>query len=141
MQIEKAIQLAAASHTGQKDKGGSPYIFHPLRVMLRLKGEEAQILGILHDVLEDTQLTVSDLRREGLSDSLIRTLLHLTKNNNEDYDSFIDRVLENPLAVEVKLADIEDNLDISRIPIPSSEDFLRIEKYKRAKQKLEARKF
>ena len=141
MKIEKAIQLAAASHAGQRDKGGNPYILHPLRVMLRLKDERAQICGVLHDVLEDTSLTASDLRREGLSEDLLMTLLHLTKNNNEDYDSFIDRVLENPLAVEVKLADIEDNLDISRIPLPAAEDLLRLEKYKRAKQKLEAGKF
>ena len=133
--LEDAIILAATLHKGQVDKGGSSYILHPLRVMFRLKSERARIVGVLHDVLEDCDITPADLRAKGYDDKIIEALDYLTKRPEEenDYDAFIMRVATGPeLAKQVKIADLEENLDLSRIDRTSEADLLRVQKYKRA---------
>jgi (p)ppGpp synthase/HD superfamily hydrolase len=137
--LEHAIALAAQAHEGQVDKAGAPYILHPLRMMLSVDTPEARVAAVLHDVVEDTPVSLEELRAEGFSEAVIGAVEALTKRPEEedDYDAFIRRVAPNPLARQVKLADLRDNCDVSRIAQPSQKDWRRIEKYKRAIQYLE----
>lgn len=136
--LERAIAMAAAAHAGQVDKGGQPYILHPLRVMLRVAGDQQRIVGVLHDVLEDTGITVADLLAAGFEPAVIEALQALTRGVGEPYDAFVRRAAANPLARTVKLADIDDNVDLSRIPHPGPEDMARLQRYRQARQVLEA---
>ena len=133
--LEKALILAAKAHTGQVDKGGAPYILHPIRVMLACEGEKEKIVALLHDTLEDTALTAADLRRAGFSEEIVQAVCCLTRGQKEDYMDYIARICENALAARVKYADLQDNLDISRIPNPTEKDFARIRKYEQAMKK------
>lgn len=132
--LEKSIIIATTAHSGQFDKGGNPYILHPLRVMLSLDNDEDRIVGILHDVLEDTSITLIHLEDNGFLDEIeiLDALVSITRKSNESYKDFILRVKLNPIALRVKLADLKDNMNISRINSPTEKDFLRIEKYKKA---------
>nr|BFD41583.1 HD domain-containing protein [Pseudomonas sp. FFPRI_1] len=134
--LERAIALAAEAHAGQVDKGGAPYILHPLRVMLRLTQPAARIVAVLHDVLEDCPVTQEQLRDEGFSAEVLAALQALTKVEGEDYPAFIRRAGANPLARQVKLADLAENSDLSRIPEPGAEDLQRLEKYRQARHYL-----
>ncbi len=129
MNLEKAILIAITAHQGQTDKAGVPYILHPLRVMLSCKTEDEQICAVLHDVIEDTAVTFEDLRVAGFKEEIIAVLDALTKRKNETYDDFINRVIQNQLACHIKLADLSDNMNLSRIPNPSKQDYQRVEKY------------
>jgi (p)ppGpp synthase/HD superfamily hydrolase len=137
--LERAIAIASQAHEGQVDKAGAPYILHPLRMMLSVDTPEARMAAVLHDVVEDTQVSLEELRAEGFSEAVIEAVEALTRRPEEenDYDAFIRRVAPNPLARTVKLADLRDNCDISRIAQPTEKDWRRIEKYKRAIQYLE----
>ena len=130
--LNKAIAIAAKAHECQIDKGGNPYILHPLRMMMNCEGEDAKICAVLHDVIEDTSITLEDLRSQGFNNEIIATLDCLTKREGESYNDFISRVLPNELACRVKLEDLADNLDLTRIKNPSADDKARIEKYKLA---------
>lgn len=134
--LNKAIEIATCAHTGQVDKAGAPYILHPLRVMLTRDNEIERICAILHDVIEDTDITFADLRNEGFSEEVITVLDCLTKRDGEAYDDFIDRVLINETACRVKLADLCDNMDLSRIENPTEKDKERLEKYKKASDRI-----
>lgn len=134
--LEDAISLAAKAHRRRKDKAGAAYILHPLRVMLRMKTNDERIVALLHDVVEDTEYTLEDLRKTGYSRKILQSLDYLTKRDGEEYDQFINRVKRNPMARKVKIADIEDNLDLARIKKPKKRDFMRIEKYRRALSEL-----
>lgn len=130
--LERAITIAAQAHAGQVDKGGAPYILHPLRVMLGVEQPEERIVAVLHDVLEDSAVTLEQLRAEGFSAPVLAALSALTKVEGEDYPAFIRRAAANPLARRVKRADLADNSDLSRIPEPGAEDLRRLEKYRQA---------
>lgn len=130
--LARAIALAAQYHEGQTDKGGRPYIFHPLRLMLKALTEEEQIVAVLHDTIEDTDLTLDDLRREGFSDEIVEAIDRLSRRDDETYHEFILRIKENRLAARVKILDIQDNMDLTRIKKPSDKDRKRLEKYSRA---------
>lgn len=134
--LEKAILIAVKAHQGQVDKGGNPYILHPLRVMFSMKNENEKICAVLHDVIEDTNVTLDHLKNEGFSEEVLIALKALTKHKNESYDKFIDRIINNPLACYVKLADLNDNMNLTRIQNPSHKDFERIEKYRKAVDKI-----
>ena len=141
--LEKAILLAVKAHTGQKDKADQPYILHPLRVMLNMDTENEMIAAVLHDVLEDTRLTADDLRTEGFSEEAIGAVQYLTKNDGEEYEAFIDRIQQNAIARKVKLADIEDNMNIRRFKSPESpteKDIGRLKKYYLAWKRLTEKK-
>ena len=128
--LERAIAIAAEAHAGQVDKGGAPYILHPLRVMMATTDPEQRIVGVLHDVLEDCpEWTPSRLRVAGFSEEIVAALVALTKQAGEVYPDFIERVKLNPLARRVKLADLDDNSDLRRIGKPGPEDFKRLRKY------------
>ena len=136
--LGRAIAIAAEAHEGQFDKAGFPYILHPLRVMLRLNSLEDRIVGILHDVIEDTPWTPEMLRAEGFSEAILEALDTVTKREGEDYEAFIRRAASNPIGRRVKLADLADNSELSRIAQPTERDRARLEKYARATQYLEA---
>lgn len=129
--LEKAIEIAVEAHRGQIDKAGKIYILHPMRVMLRGENEEQMIVGILHDTVEDTPVTIDMLKNEGFSQQIIDAISCITKMKDEDYAHFISRVLENPLAAQVKLYDLEDNMNRDRIPYPTEKDEARYKKYEK----------
>jgi len=130
--LERAIAIAATAHAGQVDKGGAPYILHPLKVMLRMTTLEQRIVAVLHDVVEDCGISVDDLRKEGFSEEVLTAIESVTKVPGESYEDFVKRAAQNPIGRVVKLADLEENSDLSRIASPSWEDLERIEKYRRA---------
>ena len=130
--LERAIAIAATAHAGQVDKGGSPYILHPLKVMLRMTTLEERIVAVLHDVVEDCEISLDDLRKEGFSEVVLSAIESVTKVPGESYEDFVERAAQNPIGRVVKLADLEENSDLSRIASPSWEDLERIEKYRRA---------
>jgi (p)ppGpp synthase/HD superfamily hydrolase len=136
-----AIAIAAKAHEGQVDKGGAPYILHPLRVMLRLDTIEERIVAVLNDVVEDCKgWSFKRLAAEGFSDEVIEALKALTKREEgePDYEAFVQRAAANPIAIRVKLADLEDNCNLSRIACPTEWDTQRIAKYRGAIEILKA---
>ena len=135
--LEDAIALAATAHRGQVDKSGQPYILHPIRVMMRCQTEPQRIAAILHDVVEDTGRTFDDLRELGYPEDIIKALDCLTKRDGEPYEAFVERAASDPIARVVKLADIEDNLDLRRLPGISDKDVERIGRYVRAWRRLQ----
>ena len=134
--LERAIELAVEHHKGQSDKAGKPYILHPLRLMMSVDKDDEKIVAVMHDIVEDTEITLDDLRNEGFSDEVLSAIECISKKDGEDYDSFIERISHNPLAIRVKLADLEDNMDKTRLSDVTEKDLERLEKYKRAKEQL-----
>lgn len=132
--LEEAIALAVRAHAGQIDKSGQPYILHPLRLMLQMDSEEEMITAVLHDVIEDTTVSLDDLRSLGLPESVISALELLTRDTaGTGYDKYVAAIKANPLASRVKLADLAHNMDVRRLPLPlSARDWGRMEKYRRA---------
>jgi (p)ppGpp synthase/HD superfamily hydrolase len=139
--LEKAIRIAVEAHQGQKQKNGMPYILHPLSVMQRVETEDEKIVAVLHDVIEDTRWTFPMLKRRGFPKRLLDALDCVTKRDGqvEDYPEFILRSASNPIARRVKLADLEDNLDLRRLPKPTKKDFKRLAKYSLAREFLRKR--
>jgi (p)ppGpp synthase/HD superfamily hydrolase len=137
--LEKAIEIAVSAHHGQKDKYGAPYIAHVLRVMNMGITPEEKIVGVLHDVVEDTDWTFEQLAAEGVTPALLEALKGVTKlSEDEDYDHFVNRTLQNPLSCAVKMNDLTDNMDVKRIPEVTEKDVARLNKYLRAYRKIAA---
>ena len=138
MNLARAIEIAASAHRNQADKGGSPYILHPIRVMMSLDTEDEKIVGILHDVVEDSNVwDFERLREEGFEENILSALKSVTKvSEDEDYQQFIERAGQNEIGRNVKIADIKDNLDVTRLRCISEKDVARLNKYKRALGKL-----
>ncbi|MCA9524318.1 MAG: bifunctional (p)ppGpp synthetase/guanosine-3',5'-bis(diphosphate) 3'-pyrophosphohydrolase [Myxococcales bacterium] len=134
--LEEAILIATAAHRGQRDRGGVPYILHPLRVMGKVSGSAERIAAVLHDVVEDTSVTLDDLRRAGFSDEIVDAVDALTRRESEGYDAFIRRLMPNAVARRVKIADLEDNLDLLRLPQLAEHDFQRLIRYRKAHARL-----
>ncbi|GGD91066.1 GTP pyrophosphokinase [Paenibacillus nasutitermitis] len=132
MDIEVAISIALHAHKGQCDKGGKPYILHPLAVMNRVETIEEKIVAVLHDVVEDTEVTIEELKKYGFSGEIIEAIRLLTKTEEETYEEFIQRANTNPISRNVKKADLKENLDLSRIKDPTQGDLKRVDKYKKA---------
>jgi (p)ppGpp synthase/HD superfamily hydrolase len=145
--LQRAIEIAVEAHKGQTDKAGAPYVLHPLRVMLSLKTEDERIVGMLHDVVEDCEgWSFALLEKEGFSPKIIDALESVTKSEAEEnlikhasdeealfaaYWGFVSRAINNSIGKQVKLADLRDNCDISRIKAPSEKDLARLNRYKR----------
>ncbi len=130
--LERAIELAAHHHAGQTDKSGGAYILHPLRMMMACQSNNAKIVAILHDTIEDTDLTEADLRREGFSDEVIVAVLGVTRRDDETYTDFVIRASRIELAREVKLADLADNTRLDRTlltPASVEKDMKRTRRY------------
>lgn len=132
--LSRAIEIALDAHAGQTDKAGAEYILHPLRVMQRGQNKEEKICGVLHDVIEDSRYSLSDLEQEGFSADILDALRCLTKKPEEEdnYEAFIGRVLQNPLAIQIKMYDLLDNMDLTRHREVSDEDLQRFNKYLKA---------
>lgn len=131
--LKKAIEIAVEAHKGVTDKYGAPYINHVTRVMNLGETDEEKIVGVLHDVVEDTPWTFEQLAAEGFSSEIIDALTCVTKiSEEEDYEEFTLRVSRNPLAVKVKINDLTDNMDIRRIPVLTEKDLTRLMKYHKA---------
>lgn len=132
--LEKAIALAANRHSGQVDKANQPYILHPLRLMLKMKTQTQQIVAVLHDILEDTNTTVVELITLGFSQEIVDAVQTLTKKEGENRIEAAYRAVKNPIARVVKLADVTDNMDLTRIAQPTFADLRRVEEYKQVQQ-------
>ena len=130
--LERAIAIAAKAHEGQVDKAGAPYVLHPLRMMLRLSKSNERITAVLHDVVEDCGVTLETLRAEGFPEQVIEAVDSVTRRPEESYEAFVLRAASNPIGRRVKLVDLQDNSDLSRIEHPTARDYERIEKYRRA---------
>ncbi len=129
--LNRAVELAIRAHDGQHDRYGAPYVLHPLRVMHRVGNERERIIAVLHDTVEDTSLTLNDLRESGFSGKVIAGVDALTRRTGETYHDYIIRLMSNPEAVRVKLADLEDNMDLRRYPAIEDEDVARLRRYHR----------
>lgn len=136
--LKYAIGLSAKYHSGQTDKANKPYILHPIRVMLKLQSIEEKIVGILHDIVEDTEYTLNQMKDDGFSEEIIGAVKLLTKTKKGDFDikAYYQNIFKNKLAKNVKLADLEDNMDLSRIQNPIDSDFERVKKYQKYYQYL-----
>lgn len=127
--LERALQIAVKAHAGQTDKSGAAYIFHPIRVMARCRTDDAKIVALLHDVLEDTAVSFDDLASEGFSPSVLSALRLVTHSPGVPYEEYVQSVSANPIATEVKLADLEDNADIRRLQEVDDKAVKRLRKY------------
>ena len=130
--VENALKIALHAHAGQKDKAGSPYILHVLRVMGKMVSPEEQAVALLHDVIEDTDYTASQLLDEGIPPHVVDVVEALTRKKAETYQSFIKRVLQNDMATKVKMADIEDNINLLRLESINQRDLKRVARYHQA---------
>lgn len=136
--IEKAIELAAREHAGVVDKGGQPYIFHPLRLMFAVIRPFEKMAAILHDVVEDTPVKLAELRDMGFPAEVVAAVDALTKRAGESRMEAARRAAKNPIALVVKLADVKDNMDISRIANLTEKDFGRLKEYAEVRKFLES---
>ena len=127
--LARVIEIAATAHEEQTRLDGSPYILHPLRLMFQLEGDLQQMAAVLHDVVEDTEWTFEDLRKEGFDEALIEALDCLTRREGESYKEFIDRLVPNPVARAVKIADLEDNMNLKQLERVTENDLKRTAKY------------
>lgn len=135
--LEKAIHIATEAHTGQIDKAGMPYILHLFSVMQRGQTINEKIVGVLHDLVEDTTWTLDDLRQQGFSEEIIEAVRCITKTSDtEDYEVYLARVKSNPLALQVKLYDLQDNMNILRLTEIKENDVKRLNKYLRVYREL-----
>jgi GTP diphosphokinase / guanosine-3',5'-bis(diphosphate) 3'-diphosphatase len=131
--IEQAIEIAARAHAGQIDKAGAPYILHPLRVMLSVSHPHERMAAALHDVVEDTSVTLDDLRVHGFPEEVLTAVHALTKTKGEARLAAAARAAANPIARVVKLADVSDNMDLKRIATPTEKDFARLKEYEQVR--------
>jgi (p)ppGpp synthase/HD superfamily hydrolase len=135
--IEDAIELAVKAHRGQKDKYHLPYIVHVFGVAARCRTIEEKIVAFLHDTVEDGHATLEQLRRLGFSERVIEAVDRLSRRKGESYEDFVERIAPSPLARAVKLADLEDNMDVRRSDrAMKDKDAERMEKYRKAWQRL-----
>ena len=138
MTLERAIAIAAEAHAGQKDRGGAPYILHPIRLMIQMDSEDAMMAAVLHDVVEDSVWTLDDLRKEGYSNEVLNAVDSLTHRDKEgeNYWDYIQRTKNDPIAIKVKLADLEDNLNPDRLNEVTEKDEKRFDRYRKAQEML-----
>ena len=136
--MERAITISAEAHAGQKDHAGAPYILHPIRLMIQMDSESAMMAAVLHDVVENSVWTLDDLRKEGFSNEVLNAVDSLTHRDKEgeDYWDYIQRTKSDPIAIKVKLADLEDNLNPDRLNEVTEKDEKRFDRYRKAQNLL-----
>ena len=132
----KAMILMFEGHKEQKDKSGVPYVFHPFHVAEQMDDEISCAVALLHDLVEDTSITVEDLRRQGFPDAVCDAVALMTHREGVPYMDYIRRIKENPIAVKVKLADLRHNSDPSRLAVQTEKDLARMRKYQAAMELL-----
>ena len=139
--LDKMLVIATNAHAGQFDRGGNPYILHPLRVMSYLKtdDEELMCIALAHDVIEDTKVTYQDLRESGFSERVIDGIRALTKQPGQTYDEYKAGVFANVDAMRVKMADLRHNTDIRRLKGITEKDIERMVKYQKFYLELQTR--
>lgn len=130
--LAKAISIATSAHKNQVDKGGKPYIEHPLRIMKHMATDAARIVAVLHDVIEDSDYSLDHLVAAGFSEEIVQAVEVLTKQEGESYKNYLRRIKTNPIAIAVKLADLQDNMDLTRLPTITEKDIERQKKYSKA---------
>ena len=130
--LTKAISIATSAHKDQVDKGGKSYIEHPLRLMKQMMSEKEQIVAVLHDVIEDSDYSLDDLLAAGFSEEIVQAVEALTKQKGESYKNYLHRIKTNPVATAVKLADLQDNMDLTRLSTITEKDIERQKKYSKA---------
>lgn len=140
LQATKAHEVAKKAHFGQTDRAGIDYIKHPETVASFVTTDEEKAVAYLHDVIEDTSLTLLDLKKEGFSKNIIEAVDILTKKKGQDYQSYLNLVKKNELARVVKLADLRHNSDLTRLPLITEKDLERNKKYSSAIRFLRAKK-
>ena len=128
----KAMKICFEKHKDQVDKGGMPYIFHPLYVAESMEDEDSVIVALLHDVIEDTDMTIEELRAHGFSDVVIEAIKLLSRDMSMSYMNYIRSLKGNPIARAVKIADLKHNSDLSRLDVVSDKDIYRVKKYQKA---------
>ncbi|MBQ9285630.1 MAG: HD domain-containing protein [Bacteroidaceae bacterium] len=126
------MRIAVEAHKGQKDKSGEDYVLHPIRVAEKCKSINAKVVALLHDTIEDTDVTPDYLREQGFQEEIIEGVLSVTKQEGESYEDFVRRASENTLGREVKRADLEDNMDVRRLKEINEDDVARLRKYLKA---------
>ena len=131
-QSEKAYEIAKKAHLGQVDKAGEDYIKHPEKVASFVSSDEEKAVAYLHDVIEDTELTLEDLREYGFSEEVLKAVDVITKKKGQDYQTYLNSAKENKLARVVKLADLRHNSDLTRLINITEKDVERREKYQQA---------
>lgn len=129
---KKALQLCFSAHKNQLDKSGLPYVFHPFHLAEQMQDEYSTVAALLHDVVEDTAYTISDLCDMGFPAVVLDALTLLTHDDGEPYLDYVARIKENPIARAVKLADLRHNSDLSRLNVVDEVALARVEKYSRA---------
>ena len=129
---ELAFEIAKEAHAGQTDKAGLDYILHPLQVAAEMTTDEEKAVALLHDIIEDTDVTASELLAKGLPDNVVEAVKALTKKHNQNYAAYLAGVKKNRLATAVKLADLKHNSDLSRLEKITQKDRERAEKYRKA---------
>ena len=135
---KKAMKIAFEAHSGMTDKSGLPYIMHPLHLAESMTDETTTAVALLHDVIEDTDITAQMLLEMGMPEEVVCGVLAMTHGENEDYFEYVARVKKNPYALKVKIADLEHNSDMSRLDVVTQKDIRRVEKYKKAIEILSA---
>jgi len=132
MLIEKSLAIALRAYSGKTDKSGCEYIKHPLRVMAKMDTDEERSVALLHDVIEDSDISAQELYELDIPQHVVDAVVCLTKQPNESYQDLIARVQTNKLATKVKLADIEDNINVLRLATLNDNDLQRVQKYHQA---------
>jgi (p)ppGpp synthase/HD superfamily hydrolase len=127
--LEDAILLAAQAHRGQRDRNGQPYVLHVLRVMLRVETDEQRTAAVLHDLVEDTPHSLEELRALGFDEQVVHAVDCLTHRDDEPYEAYVQRAASDPIARVVKLADLEDNMDLRRLDEITERDLARFQRY------------
>lgn len=127
-----ALKLCFDAHKNQTDKSGMPYVFHPFHLAEQMKDEDTTIVALLHDVVEDTDYTIADLKRMGFPTNVLEALELLTHNDGTPYMEYVAKIKDNPIAKAVKLADLEHNSDLSRLDTVDENALKRKEKYGQA---------
>ena len=135
-QTKKALALCFAAHKDQVDKSGMPYVFHPFHLAEQMQTEETVTAALLHDVVEDTEYTLEDLRRMGFAESVLEALALLTHDDQVPYMDYVRTLRSNPIARAVKLADLKHNSDLSRLDKVDEKALRRVEKYHQAMELL-----
>ena len=133
----RAMKLCYQAHAGQTDKGGLPYVFHPFHVAEQMDDEISTTVALLHDIVEDTPMTLDELRAEGYPPEVVEAINALSRRESERYMDYVDRLKKNPLAKKVKLADLAHNSDQTRIPNPTEKVRNMWKRYERAKERLQ----
>ncbi len=129
---KKAMKISFKAHKNQTDKNGMPYIFHPIHLAEQMTDEKTICVALLHDVVEDTDITFEELENEGFSEDIIDALKLMTHDDSVPYMDYVKEIKTNRIATTVKIADLKHNSDLTRLDIVDEKAIKRVEKYKKA---------